>query len=90
MTSNITDGVSEITINWNAPFSSDKLRILVYVNDNLVGTLDITATSGASGQETISGINVSGNAVIKITGAAKVGSKDNRPGITGISWKNNN
>lgn len=89
-TSNITDGVSEITINWNAPFSSDKLRILVYVNDNLVGTLDITATSGASGQETISGINVSGNAVIKITGAAKVGSKDNRPGITGISWKNNN
>lgn len=89
-TSNISDGVSEITINWNAPFSSDKLRILVYVNDNLVGTLDITATSGASGQETISGINVSGNAVIKITGAAKVGSKDNRPGITGISWKNNN
>lgn len=89
-TSNISDGVSEITINWNAPFSSDKLRILVYVNDNLVGTLDITATSGASGQGTISGINVSGNAVIKITGAAKVGSKDNRPGITGISWKNNN
>lgn len=88
--SNISDGVSEITINWNAPFSSDKLRMLVYVNDNLVGTLDITATSGASGQETISGINVSGNAVIKITGAAKVGSKDNRPGITGISWKNNN
>lgn len=90
MTSNITDGVSEITINWNAPYTSDKLRMLVYVNDNLVGTLDITATSGDSGQETISGINVSGNAVIKITGAAKVGSKDNRPGITGISWKNNN
>ena len=88
--SNISDGVSEITINWNAPFSSDKLRMLVYVNDNLVGTLDITATSGDSGEETISGINVSGNAVIKITGAAKVGSKDNRPGITGISWKNNN
>lgn len=88
--SNISDGVSEITINWNAPYTSDKLRMLVYVNDNLVGTLDITATSGDSGQETISGINVSGNAVIKITGAAKVGSKDNRPGITGISWKNNN
>lgn len=88
--SNISDGVSEITINWNAPFSSDKLRMLVYVNDNLVGTLDITAASGDSGEETISGINVSGNAVIKITGAAKVGSKDNRPGITGISWKNNN
>lgn len=88
--SNISDGVSEITINWNAPYTSDKLRMLVYVNDNLVGTLDITATSGASGQETISGINVSGNAVIKITGAAKVGSKDNRPGIIGISWKNNN
>lgn len=64
--------------------------MLVYVNDNLVGTLDITAASGDSGEETISGINVSGNAVIKITGAAKVGSKDNRPGITGISWKNNN
>lgn len=88
--SNISDGVSEITINWNAPFSSDKLRMLVYVNDNLVGTLDITAASGDSGEETISGINVSGNAVIKITGAAKVGSKVNRPGITGISWKNNN
>ena len=88
--SNISDGVSEITINWNAPYTSDKLRMLVYVNDNLVGTLDITATSGASGQETISGINVSGNAVIKITGAAKVGSKDNKPGIIGISWKNNN
>ena len=88
--SNISDGVSEITINWNAPFSSDKLRMLVYVNDNLVGTLDITAASGDSGEETISGINVSGNAVIKITGAAKVGSKNNRPGITGISWKNNN
>ncbi len=88
--STLSDGVSEITINWIAPFSSDKLQIDVYVNDTLVKEVVITATSGDTGTETITGINVSGDAVIKLAGHAKVGSKDNRPGITGISWVSKN
>lgn len=85
----ISDGISEIRIGWKAPFSSDKLQMTVYVNDVSVGTLNITAASGDSGTETISGLNIAGNAVIKITGAGKVGSKDNRPGINSISWSSN-
>ncbi len=85
----ISDGISEIRIGWKAPFSSDKLQMTVYVNNVSVGTLNITAASGDSGTETISGLNIAGNAVIKITGAGKVGSKDNRPGINSISWSSN-
>lgn len=67
--------ISEIRIGWKAPFSSDKLQMTVYVNNVSVGTLNITAASGDSGTETISGLNIAGNAVIKITGAGKVGIK---------------
>lgn len=85
----ISGGISEIRIGWTSPFASDKLQIIVYVNDIKVGTLAITAAVGESGTETISGLNVTDNAVIKITGAAKVGSKDNRPGINSVSWTSN-
>ncbi len=87
-TSTIATGVGSISIDWKTPFndSSTGMSFKVFVNDVEKGvfTLD-AAAANQTGTYTIDNVNVSGNAVIKITSNEK-----GRPGVNKVTWTAHN
>lgn len=76
--SNITGGISTLTVTTKLPFSDNPGTLTLQVNGTTVGTIPYSTTAQTT---TISNINVSGNAIISI-----INSNSNRISIDDLSW----
>lgn len=76
--SNISTGISTLTVTTKLPFSDNPGTLTLQVNGTTVGTIPYSTTAQTT---TINNINVSGNAVISI-----INSNSNRIAIDDLSW----